>query len=62
MSDWVAASLNIKGSKGALVGDVVEGGPADKAGIKRGDVIVEFEGKEIKGGQRPAWPWLPGYP
>ena len=35
----------MKGSKGALVGDVVEGSPADKAGIKRGDVIVEFEGR-----------------
>ena len=50
LTEELAASLNIKGSKGALVGDVVEGGPADKAGIKRGDVIVEFEGKEIKGG------------
>jgi serine protease Do len=30
-----------------LVGDVVEGGPAEKGGIQRGDVIVEFEGKKI---------------
>jgi serine protease Do len=34
--------------KGVLVGDVVEDSPADKAGIQRGDVIVEFDGKEVK--------------
>jgi len=34
--------------KGVLVGDVVEDSPADKAGILRGDVIVEFDGKEVK--------------
>ncbi|UCG65221.1 MAG: DegQ family serine endoprotease [Deltaproteobacteria bacterium] len=39
--------LNLKEEKGALVGDVVAEGPADKAGIKRGDVIVSFDGKEI---------------
>jgi len=39
--------LNLKEEKGALVGDAVAGGPADKAGIKRGDVIVSFDGKEI---------------
>ena len=40
--------LNLKDERGALVADVVAGGPADKAGIKRGDVIVGFNGKEIK--------------
>jgi serine protease Do len=34
--------------KGVLVGDVVEDSPAAKAGIQRGDVIVEFDGKEVK--------------
>jgi len=33
---------------GALVADVAPGGPADKAGIKRGDVIVGYEGKTVK--------------
>lgn len=32
---------------GALVGEVAPGGPADKAGIKQGDVIVRYNGKEI---------------
>jgi serine protease Do len=40
--------LNLKDDRGALVADVVSVGPADKAGIKRGDVIVGFNGKEIK--------------
>jgi serine protease Do len=32
---------------GALVADVTSGGPADKAGVERGDIILEFDGKEI---------------
>ncbi|MBI5814174.1 MAG: DegQ family serine endoprotease [Nitrospinae bacterium] len=40
-------ALNLKSSKGALVGDVFPGSPADKAGIKRGDVIVEFNGQAV---------------
>ena len=40
--------LDLKDDKGALVADVTSGGPAEKAGIKRGDVIVSFDGKEIK--------------
>ncbi len=42
------AKLGLRDEKGALVADVIAGGPADKAGIKRGDVIVGFNGKEIK--------------
>lgn len=34
-------------TKGALVGDVTPKGPADAAGIKSGDVIVEFNGKKV---------------
>ena len=40
--------LNLKDEIGALVADVAEGGPAEEAGIKRGDVIISFDGKEIK--------------
>jgi serine protease Do len=40
--------LDLKDEKGALVADVVSGGPAEKAGLKRGDVIVSFDGKEIE--------------
>jgi serine protease Do len=44
----LAKQFNLKEEKGVLVGDVVEGGPAEKAGLQRGDVIVEFEGKKIE--------------
>jgi serine protease Do len=40
--------LFLKDERGALVADVTAGGPADTAGIKRGDVIVSFDGKEIR--------------
>lgn len=40
--------FNLDEEKGALVSDVVAGGPADKAGIERGDVIVAVDGQEIK--------------
>ena len=40
--------LGLKDGKGALVADVAPDGPAEKGGIKRGDVIVSFDGKEIK--------------
>jgi serine protease Do len=44
----VAENLGISGRRGALVSDVTSGGPAEKAGIRSGDVIVAFNGKEIK--------------
>ncbi|MBN2420397.1 MAG: DegQ family serine endoprotease [Deltaproteobacteria bacterium] len=40
--------LDLSSENGALVADISPGGPADKAGIKRGDVIISFDGKEIK--------------
>jgi serine protease Do len=47
VSQDMAEALGLKGRRGALVGDVVPGGPADKAGIQRGDVVVKLEGKDI---------------
>ena len=43
-----AENLGLSGRRGALVSDVTSGGPAEKAGIHSGDVIVGFDGKEIK--------------
>lgn len=48
--------LKLKDDKGALVADVTPGGPADKAGIRRGDVIVSFDGKELN--ERSELPYL----
>jgi serine protease Do len=43
----LAASLGLGQVKGALVSNVVHDSPADRAGIKAGDVIVGYEGKPI---------------
>jgi len=43
----LAKSFGLKEEKGALVSQVVKGGPADKGGLETGDVIVEFDGKKI---------------
>ncbi len=41
----LAKQFNLKGEKGVLVSDVSENGPAEKAGLKRGDIILEYDGK-----------------
>jgi serine protease Do len=43
----LAQSFGVEGEKGALVADVTKDSPADKAGLKSGDIIMEFDGKEI---------------
>ncbi len=43
----LAQEFNLKTPTGALVGDVVPKGPADRAGFKDGDVVVEFNGQKI---------------
>jgi len=44
----LARALELKDRKGALVGDVVSGSPAEEAGIRRGDVIVTFNNTAVK--------------
>jgi serine protease Do len=44
----LATSYGLPGANGAVVGSVTTGGPADKAGIKRDDVITQFNGKTVK--------------
>ena len=44
----LASALKLQDAKGVLVADVISGAPADKAGIKRGDVIVAFDGKPVQ--------------
>jgi serine protease Do len=41
-------AFKLKDKKGALVNSVEEGGPADKAGIKQYDVIVEVDGEKVE--------------
>jgi serine protease Do len=46
----IAQALGLKETTGVLVADVLPGGPADNAGIQKGDVITNFNGKELKSG------------
>lgn len=43
----IADTLGLKKAKGALVSSVIKNGPAEKAGLKPGDVIVNFDGKDV---------------
>ena len=48
VTDEIAESLNIKPARGALVAGVEDKGPAKPAGIEPGDVVIRFDGKDIK--------------
>ncbi len=48
MTPELAKSFGLKEPVGVLVSSVNPGDPADKAGMKSGDVIVEFDGKKIE--------------
>ena len=48
VTDEIAESLSIKPARGALVAGIDDKGPAKPAGIEAGDVIVQFDGKDIK--------------
>jgi serine protease Do len=48
VTDEIGESLNIKPARGALIAGVEDKGPAKPAGIEPGDVVVKFDGKDIK--------------
>jgi serine protease Do len=48
VTDEIAESLSIKPARGALIAGVEDKGPAKPAGIEPGDVVVKFDGKDIK--------------
>jgi serine protease Do len=47
VTDDIAESMNLERARGALVADVTPTGPADKAGIEPGDIIIEFNGRPV---------------
>ncbi|MEW6442542.1 MAG: trypsin-like peptidase domain-containing protein [bacterium] len=47
LSPELAGSFGVKETRGALIADVTRGGPADAAGLKRGDIVLAFDGKQI---------------
>ncbi|MDO9527795.1 MAG: DegQ family serine endoprotease [Syntrophales bacterium] len=48
ITEDIAKNLGLKDAKGVLVNDVFKGDPADRAGVKTGDIILEVGGKKIK--------------
>jgi serine protease Do len=44
----LAQSFGMKEAKGALVSEVFKNGPAEKGGVKAGDIIISFDGKTVK--------------
>lgn len=48
VTDEIAASLGMDSAKGALVGGIIKGGPVDNGTIQPGDVIIKFDGKDIR--------------
>jgi serine protease Do len=49
LDEALAHAFHVPDTSGALVEDVVPGGPADTAGLKNGDVIRKFNGQDITG-------------
>ncbi|AJG21185.1 Do family serine endopeptidase [Cupriavidus basilensis] len=47
MTPEIAESFGLEAKEGALIAAVVQGGPADKAGVKPGDVLVSVDGQSI---------------
>lgn len=52
LTDEISENLGLAKGKGALIASVIPEGPAAKSGLKTGDVILEFNGKEIKDSRR----------
>jgi serine protease Do len=47
VTDELAEGLRLGDPRGALVASVSEGGPAEKAGIQQGDVVLRFDGRKV---------------
>ena len=48
VTDEIADSLNIKPARGALIAGIDDKGPAKPAGIEPGDVVIKFDGRDIR--------------
>jgi len=48
VTEALARSYHIKDAKGAIIADVTEGSPADKAGLKPDDVVIGVDGREVR--------------
>ncbi len=48
LSEELAKSFGLKKAEGVLIGDVMKNSPAEKGGLKRGDVIIQLEKKVVR--------------
>lgn len=48
VTDDMADSMGMESTEGAIIGSIVPGGPADKAGIQPADIILTFDGERIE--------------
>lgn len=48
IDEEIAKAYGVKGKQGAMILEVFKGDPADKEGIRRGDVVIELNGEKIK--------------
>src|SRR5258708_7708133 len=51
LAEW----FGVPGGKGVVITDVVDGGPADRAGLRPADVVVSFEGDPVIESYRLRW-------
>jgi serine protease Do len=49
LTPQLAKTKGVEPGRGAFVADVVDGGPAETGGLRRGDVVVAYEGREVDG-------------
>ncbi len=48
LTQELAKKVHAEGQKGVLIADIVKGGPAEKAGLKKEDVVIAYQGKEVE--------------
>jgi serine protease Do len=48
VTEEIARAFGLDRIQGALVSDIIQGSPAEKAGLKQGDIILRFAGKDVK--------------
>ena len=48
VDDGIAESLGLGTARGALVAGITPGGPAEPSGMKTGDVVIKFDGRDVK--------------
>jgi serine protease Do len=55
LDEEMARSFDFPSTQGVLIADVVAEGPAEKAGLKSGDIITEFNGVKVENANRLRW-------